>query len=140
MSLINCQETVTTELSTALSITATNEFTPEFDLKKMAAQKVVVVPVEVINPRRMNRGGVWEEMPLIHIGIGRRVQTSVSEKDILAIANTIREHFKSVGKITGAVVYFVMDVKFMPFYHYEVLDEDKLVLSIIEITFKEFTG
>ena len=141
MSLIDCQETVTTTITSApLSLGAVNAFTPEIELKDVKDLKVFVVPVDVVNPRRMDRAGTWEEQPIIQIGIARRVQNgSVTIQDILTVANTIREHFKNLFEIVGTSTYFIMDVTFTPFYVYEELDEDTIVLSIIQITFKEFT-
>lgn len=143
MSLEDVQTAVVKEINDNLSLDSVAEeaFTPEFVLEKMETQKIVVVPVDVENPKRMNRDGKWEELPRIEIGIGQRAKDKAEIKLRIAVAQTIREHFKDIGTVVGVTgQYVVMSVNFMPYYDFDTLDEDHMVLSVISILFKEFTG
>lgn len=139
MSLIDCQETVTLALIADLGLPALNEFTPDIELRDSDDLKVVVVPVGVENPKRLNRGNVWDEMPKIDVGVVQKVIGGVVAKDVLTVANTVREYFKGITALQGASIYTVINVNFTPFYDFDTLDEDKLVLSIVSVMFKEIT-
>jgi len=143
MSLLDLQSTAVADLTGAFSFTAEEAFNPEITLQSTENMRVLVVPVSVMNAKRLTRNNVWDELPTIQIAVVQRVQpnagTPITEKAILTIAESIRDRYKTITRLTGTSVYTVMSVNFMPFYDYEELDDSAQIVSIIEVQFKELT-
>ena len=141
MSVFDLQDAVVIELNNAFSgqFVATAEFTPDFTLEDAEVIKVPVVPGNVESVELMNRSGTVQDVLEVQVGIIQRVADNAEARTVLALADTVRKHFKSTLKLSlGPIRFLWHGVSMMPIYDYDSLEDEKKIVSIISLKYKEF--
>ncbi len=142
MSFLDCRDQVTKFLNDNFvgQFEAESTERPVTDFIDIIDTKVFVSPME--SQTILFARNTMQEIYTIQVGVIRKVNATVTPAQVLALAEAIKKSLHNINLpvASAALVYGWFDIKFIPFYDYQSLDEDKVIMSIIQIQYKEFTG
>lgn len=138
MSFLDCRNKVVDELNASFTgFTAEPVLNPSLDQQEAINLRVLVAPFQQVLTR-VTRAKT-EAIYTIQIAVIRKVNKTTTDESVLTTSTAIMEHFfnKNLPVNQDPPDYASMEVSSVPFYDYEYLDQDNLVVSIIQVNYKE---
>ena len=137
MSFLDCQQKVVDDLDANFSFTPKKTFRPFTQLSDIEDVSVFVIPFEstvALEGRKLT-----SEDYVIQVGVIQKVREAVPPETILQLSLDIKTRLTNRNLPDGGpVVYHWIEIGHIPFYDYMALDEDKQIISVVRITYREF--
>lgn len=137
MSFLDCRDKVRDEVNNQFNLGAVSRLTPQYDAEEVKDLTVFVIPFEQF-PQRVTRAKT-EIIYTIQIAIIQKINKDTTDESVLAVSTSVMEHFfnKNLPAGQSPPTYHSGQVSSIPFYDYQELDEDRIVVSIIQIEYRE---
>jgi len=141
MSFLDCQIKVTENL--AVNFT---QFIPEAvlvpvtEFKDVKDVRVFTIPFESVIT--LFSRSKTEKIYTIQIGVIQKVNSANPATDVLDLVEEIVENFhdKNLPEGIDPPLYIAAGLKNIPFYDYENLDEDRVIVSVVQVDYKEYVS
>lgn len=142
MSFLDCQTKVTEYLQSnfpGVDIEAT--LIPVTEFKDIKETKIFTIPFEQLT-ELLSRSKT-QKTYTIQIGIIQKVNTLKPASDVLDLVEEISSTFHNQNLPVGQAdpdYHSTGGVRNIPFYDYQNLDEDKVIVSVVQVDYVEFVS